>query len=147
MNEGTKPHCDPNVLHSPGACHWCDRYAPAAQVQRVKDRVNFTGETKEGLTPCPSDVKRGFGIAEKWEGNLAQVLARATGQIWKIYQLNAPEALPGVVRLGKRHHSDEGWECDNVKNAAVFGINDNHWTDRKRWRTVLMQQLDTGTSQ
>jgi len=62
------PHCDPRVLHKPGACVFCDRY-PNAQTDRIECGINFTGEQIPGLRPCPADAARGLGKAHEWYGN------------------------------------------------------------------------------
>jgi hypothetical protein len=136
----THPHCDPDVLHGPGKCTVCDEYN-TRQNLRVRNGVNFTGETQAGLRPCPSDAKRGFGTAEKWEGNAAQKPqppARKTGQVWKVhYRPSSGRLGSGVIRLKGRHHTGRGWECDNVENTAFFWINDNHWSDPERYGVTM----------
>lgn len=63
------PHCDASVLHKPGDCEYCDRH-PEWQALREGWRIAFTGETPTGdQVPCPSDARRGRGMAHAWGGN------------------------------------------------------------------------------
>ena len=75
--DGRFPHCDPHVLHAPGDCEICDEYAPQAQQRRIAARVNFTGQDKPGLAPCPADAARGFKQAHRWHGNSPKPKANA----------------------------------------------------------------------
>ena len=63
------PHCDQNVLHTPGSCTYCDQF-PGQQQCRLINRINFTGQDIKGLESCPSDAKRGLGGAHTWPGNV-----------------------------------------------------------------------------
>lgn len=62
------PHCDPLVLHAPGACIYCDK-RPAAQQARVAAGVNFTGEG-----PDPATAVRPLETIERWYGNTPKTL-------------------------------------------------------------------------
>jgi hypothetical protein len=62
------PHCDQDVLHAPTTCQYCDMF-PEKQQYRLDNSINFTDENYIGRTPCPSDAKRGRGVAHKWGGN------------------------------------------------------------------------------
>lgn len=66
--DGRPPHCDELVLHAPGECEICDKYAPQAQQQRITDGVNFTGHNDPNKQPCPAWVRRGANC-QKWQGN------------------------------------------------------------------------------
>jgi len=70
INTATSPHCDQDVLHAPSLCEVCDKFAKL-QADRLERKINFTGGTREGFAPCPSDERRGRGVAEKWHGNRA----------------------------------------------------------------------------
>lgn len=65
---GTLPHCDGRVLHSPGACRWCDERSDL-QAVRVLYRINFTGEDDPNKTPCPATRDRSLEDVHAWEGN------------------------------------------------------------------------------
>jgi hypothetical protein len=66
---GNVPHCDQAVLHAPGECQYCDVH-PEWQALRELWGVAFTGhEPTEHQVPCPSDARRGRGMAHAWGGN------------------------------------------------------------------------------
>ena len=49
------PHCDPQVLHAPGVCRYCDAY-PRWQTKRTVAKMLFTEELpREGWQPCPAE--------------------------------------------------------------------------------------------
>jgi hypothetical protein len=73
------PHCDPRVLHAPGDCSVCDEQ-PALQRAREVAGVNFTGGTDPSKAPCPSDLARGPGVAERWRGNAPKPAPEAPAQ-------------------------------------------------------------------
>lgn len=60
----TFPHCDPNVLHAPGECVYCDMH-PDMQEARVAQGINFTGHG-----PDPATDVRPLEIINKWYGNV-----------------------------------------------------------------------------
>jgi hypothetical protein len=63
------PHCDAEVVHSPGECHHCDG-RPDMQLDRLLTRTAFTGQpVPDGGRPCPSDDRRGLAGAHVWGGN------------------------------------------------------------------------------
>ncbi len=64
----TYPHCDPRVLHSPGVCTICDKYAALAQKLRKKSGVPFTDELAPGDPLLPGS-ERNRRSAEMWGGN------------------------------------------------------------------------------
>jgi len=64
------PHCDDLVLHAPGECFYCDKYA-VAQAKRIADGVNFTGHNDPSKKPCPSLARRPLETIERWSGNVA----------------------------------------------------------------------------
>jgi hypothetical protein len=90
------PHCDQRVLHSPGQCTYCDMY-PAKQQSRIEQKVNFTGQAFEGLSPCPADLARGIGQAHGWVGNRPKIepseIAKPKHEAWK--PLPTPKPLLG----------------------------------------------------
>lgn len=65
------PHCDSDVLHYPGDCGYCDKYADTVQMQRRRLKIAYTGETDplEGWLKCPSEVRRNLEDINKWHGN------------------------------------------------------------------------------
>jgi len=68
------PHCDQQVLHAPGECDVCDKYAPERQLVRIKWGICFTGHDPDGthfLIPCPSTKLRTVETINKWPGNRA----------------------------------------------------------------------------
>jgi hypothetical protein len=69
------PHCDSNILHAPGVCIYCDKF-PDAQLARIKNGVNFTGEYHEALRPDPATQQRSQETMEKWPGNVPMTEAR-----------------------------------------------------------------------
>jgi len=62
------PHCDPNILHEPGSCEYCDRH-PEWQELRVTWGINFTGKNDSTKQPCPSERLRPAHVAHRWHGN------------------------------------------------------------------------------
>jgi hypothetical protein len=62
------PHCDPSVLHAPGACEFCAEY-PDWQHAREVQRINFTGEYDIDKAPCPSTYFRPVEVRDRWPGN------------------------------------------------------------------------------
>ncbi len=70
FREGGKapyPHCDHRVLHSPGACVFCDLY-PDEQQERKDAGLKFTDEQKPNEPLLPGE-DRSAGSAHKWGGN------------------------------------------------------------------------------
>jgi hypothetical protein len=61
------PHCDPRVLHSPGACVYCDE-VPHLQQFREMTGLRFTDKlhAKDALLPGQD---RSRASAEAWGGN------------------------------------------------------------------------------
>ncbi len=66
----TMPHCDPSILHAPGACQYCDRHP---DWQRLRDlwRINCTNENDPDKAPCPSAYFRNPAVRDRWYGNVA----------------------------------------------------------------------------
>lgn len=63
------PHCDARVLHAPGTCEHCDKYADW-QAYRQLAHIAFTGVLpKSDEIACPSDFHRGLAGAHVWGGN------------------------------------------------------------------------------
>jgi hypothetical protein len=66
------PHCDARVLHPPGRCEYCDKYADWQHLRALWG-IAFTGEpaASDGL-PCPADHARPAGTPadhRNWPGN------------------------------------------------------------------------------
>ncbi len=70
MNQrAAMPHCDQSVLHAPGECGYCDDYSDWQELRKFW-RIAFTGHAPtEHEVPCPSDQRRGQGMAHAWPGN------------------------------------------------------------------------------
>jgi hypothetical protein len=66
------PHCDPDVLHEPGKCKWCDYY-PDRQQARMDNNINFTGPQNQDKLPCPAVKRRGLENIERWNGNRTSI--------------------------------------------------------------------------
>lgn len=62
------PHCDPSILHAPGACEFCDK-CPEWQAYRSLAMINFTGEYDTDKAPCPSVYFRSVSSRDAWPGN------------------------------------------------------------------------------
>lgn len=62
------PHCDPTILHAPGACGVCDLY-PNWQTLRETWWINFTGQNETNKAPCPSLHGRPAEVRDRWPGN------------------------------------------------------------------------------
>ena len=63
------PHCDPQVLHAPGVCRYCDAH-PKWQTKRTLAKMLFTGELpREGWQPCPAEKARGMDSINAGPGN------------------------------------------------------------------------------
>lgn len=62
------PHCDPSILHAPGACRYCDEY-PDWQAYRQVAGIAFTGQASDSLAPCPSTHFRSAEQRDAWYGN------------------------------------------------------------------------------
>lgn len=65
------PHCDSRILHSPGACVYCDKY-PNRQQDRIDSNTNFSNESDPNKLPCPSTYLRSAEVRDRWSGNRAQ---------------------------------------------------------------------------
>lgn len=68
------PHCDALILHSPGACEFCDRH-PDWQALRSGMGVAFSDTPeemikKQNLVPCPSTHRRPAEVRDLWPGNV-----------------------------------------------------------------------------
>lgn len=68
------PHCDQLILHSPGACRYCDDH-PVWQDARTVAGIAFSDTTdnevlEAGLTPCPSTRRRAAEVRDRWGGNV-----------------------------------------------------------------------------
>jgi len=61
------------------------------------------------------------------------------GQTWRVEE---DERYCGNIKIGKRHFSDLGWECENLTSGTGFvWINDCHWTYAKpNYRMVLVDE-------
>jgi hypothetical protein len=69
LNATPPPHCDQAVLHAPGECKYCDE-VPDWQELRKLWGIAFTGHApKDREVPCPSDARRGPGVAHLWPNN------------------------------------------------------------------------------
>jgi len=66
------PHCDPLVIHAPGECQYCDKYAETRQKNRIIRHVNFTGHYDSDKTLCPSEYFRPAETIHLWHGNQPQ---------------------------------------------------------------------------
>ena len=63
------PHCDPQVLHAPGVCRYCDAY-PRWQTKRTVAKMLFTEELpREGWQTCPAEKARGVDSINAGPGN------------------------------------------------------------------------------
>lgn len=76
------PHCDWRVLHSPGACQYCDMH-PDWQQDRTDAWMLFTDDSRNaeiierflatghtsGIRPCPAMLARG-DRCQVWGGNV-----------------------------------------------------------------------------
>lgn len=63
------PHCDSRILHTPGACQYCDRL-PDWQELRTMWGINFTGEKVKGRSKCPAEKARSLKTINRWYGNV-----------------------------------------------------------------------------
>jgi hypothetical protein len=62
------PHCDPRVLHAPGACEFCDMHPDWQELRRMWN-INFTGHYDPEKMQCPAEAERPFDVIEMWSGN------------------------------------------------------------------------------
>lgn len=62
------PHCDPNIVHAPSVCAFCDECLEA-QVYRIHHGINFTGQYEPNRAPCPAEQLRSLETIECWPGN------------------------------------------------------------------------------
>lgn len=63
------PHCDSSILHSPGACEYCDHYSDWQQYREVA-RIAFSDEPPStDKAPCPSTAFRPAEVRDQWAGN------------------------------------------------------------------------------
>lgn len=69
-------HCDPNVIHAPGECRFCDKYGKKQQKDRVKNKINFTGHHDPDKTMCPSECNRPLDTINRWPGNIPQPMGK-----------------------------------------------------------------------
>lgn len=75
------PHCDSRILHSPGACEYCDQY-PEWQQARVVWRMNFSDTSDPELLPCPSTTTRSAAVRDLWGGNKAKPAGQVDPGWW-----------------------------------------------------------------
>lgn len=61
------PHCDQRILHSPGACEFCD-LAKVLQQYRAMLHLKFTDQLGENDPLLPGET-RTKASAERWGGN------------------------------------------------------------------------------
>lgn len=106
------PHCDSRVLHTPGQCIYCDMYSELQQ-SRIEQKVNFTGQAFEGLSPCPADAARGIGQAHVWPGNrpehLEHQLTTWTCPTTSSAPLTPSKKLPGFTPRDSRWKRFKNW--------------------------------------
>lgn len=70
MTRAYAPHCDPSILHAPGACRYCDEY-PDWQLHRKTAHIAFTGQVADDShAPCPSEYFRSAKQRDAWPRNL-----------------------------------------------------------------------------
>jgi len=72
---GHIPHCDSNVLHSPGTCNYCDKHV-SLQDFRMFHGMAFTNEEfdpNRHKFPCPAQQNRPLETIERWGGNIAHI--------------------------------------------------------------------------
>ena len=62
------PHCDPQVLHEPKSCDYCDAH-PDWQELRETWKINFTGKNEPGKSQCPSERNRPAYRIHQWAGD------------------------------------------------------------------------------
>lgn len=70
----TFPHCDALILHSPGACEFCDMH-PDRQMLRSAQGIAYSDTPEDeigprGLVPCPSTYHRSAELRDLWRGNV-----------------------------------------------------------------------------
>lgn len=82
------PHCDPNVLHAPGECKYCD-HRPVWQWGRIADGINFTGHHDPDKATCPAEQRRPVDTINQWGGNVPTPEGHTT--IWYNPQLVTDE--------------------------------------------------------
>lgn len=68
MDVTQMPHCDSAILHAPGVCKYCDKYA-SWQEYRELSGINYTGESDPAKAPCPSTYFRPGALRDEWPGN------------------------------------------------------------------------------
>ena len=68
------PHCDPRILHSPGACEYCDMHSDWQELRKTWN-IAFTDEglikSDTGKTQCPAVTARPEHH-NTWGGNKAR---------------------------------------------------------------------------
>lgn len=99
----TYPHCDSRVLHAPGECEYCDRYAADLQAQRIDQRINFTGYEDPDLLPDPATQARPVETINKWGGNVPVPEGAVTEPDWFGYEIPIKERQCQVP--------PRGWYC------------------------------------
>lgn len=63
------PHCDSDVLHAPGECKYCDKFADSLQSMRITLGINFTGHNDPNKLTCPAELRRSKQKIDRWHGN------------------------------------------------------------------------------
>lgn len=109
------PHCDPSILHAPGACRFCDEHRDW-QVYRDMAGINFTGEHAEHKAPCPSEWLRSAEVRDRWPGNVAAPEGQPAPSFWPpelLEAINLGAEHPGAYRLGR------GWLEESLRFAGV----------------------------
>lgn len=72
-------HCDPLVLHKPGACQFCDEYGADLQKQRAERLIEFTGDDAGYAIADPARVNRPNGGSQVWPGNTPKPAGKGWG--------------------------------------------------------------------
>lgn len=107
----TYPHCDSRVLHAPGECEYCDRYAADLQAQRIDQRINFTGYTDPDLLPDPATQARPMETINRWGGNVAVPEGAETARDWAGYEIPADWEKIDTITKEPCKVPPRGWYC------------------------------------
>lgn len=122
------PHCDPQILHAPGECTFCDMH-PDWQELREVWKINFTGHHLKNRRTCPAEMDRPVETIHKWHGNrpmTEEALAQAeremdelTERLKKDFPEQFGDERPGHVAVVSPTWAQEILADPNASSADI----------------------------
>lgn len=106
-------HCDPLVLHAPGACWFCDEHGADMQAERKERGIAFTDDTLYANLQCPARAQRGencqlWGGMTGFGGNKPAGTRAEYDERWAEWYRTLDEA----VAVEALHDAEHGGDAD-----------------------------------